>query len=175
MRDAVVAGIHLNIFNNHCDRVKMANIAQTINVLQSVILTDGEKMVLTPTYHVFEMFKVHQGASLVPTIVECDEYASSRDSVPTVSASASRDGEGRLHLSLCNLDPAQEREVFCEIAGAEYRSAEGRILSSGAMQDANTFDAPEKIVPKPFRNFATGKNSLTVKMPPRSVAVLELR
>ena len=175
MRDAVVAGIHLNIFNNHSDRVRMANIAQTVNVLQSVILTEGEKMVLTPTYHVFEMFKVHQGASLVPTIIESEDYATSRDSVPAVSASASRDDEGRIHLSLCNLDHAAEKSVTCEIAGAEVRTVEGRILKSESMRDANTFDAPARIVPTMFRDFSLGKNSLTVKMPPRSVAVLELR
>jgi alpha-N-arabinofuranosidase len=132
-------------------------------------------MVLTPTYHVFEMFKVHQGAALVPTITESEEYASSRAAVPAINASASRDDEGRIHLSICNLDPAAGRSVSCEIVGAEVASVSGRVLTGTTMQDANTFEKPDLVAPVPFKDFTLDKNSLTVRMPPRSVAVLELR
>jgi len=174
MRDALVAGLHLNIFNNHCDRVKMANIAQTVNVLQSVILTDEDKMLLTPTYHVFEMFKAHQGAVLLPTFVESEDYAYARDTIPAINASASRDGDGRVHMSICNLDHAEAKEISCEISGEEFQSAQGRILTAPSMQDVNSFDDPDRIRPVAFKGFSMGEGVLTISMPPRSVVVLEL-
>ena len=105
LRDALVAGLTLNIFNNHCDRVQMANIAQTVNVLQAMILTDRRKMMLTPTYHVFEMYKVHHDATLLPTELAGPEYAFEDGKVPALNVSASRDGAGKVHVSLGNLDP----------------------------------------------------------------------
>ncbi len=105
LRDAVVAGYNLNLFNNHADRVKGANIAQTINVLQAMILTKGEQMILTPTYHVFEMYKVHQDATLLPINLEEGTYTYGGESTGAVSASASRDSQGRIHITLVNMDP----------------------------------------------------------------------
>lgn len=175
VRDALVAGLHLNIFNNHCDRVKMANIAQTVNVLQAMILTDGDKMILTPTYHVFEMFKVHQGAALIPTVVECEEYRAPRDSIPSLSASASRDEAGAVHISICNVDREAVKSVSCELHGISFRAASGRILTGASMQERNTFETPDLVMPMEFKDFVLSKNVLEVRMPPRSVVVLELK
>ncbi|MCM3905276.1 MAG: hypothetical protein ND866_26570 [Pyrinomonadaceae bacterium] len=118
IRDALVAGINLNIFHKHADRVQMANIAQTVNVLQAVILTEKEKMLLTPTYHVFEMYKVHQGATLIPVELTAPEYKLGQATVPSLHASASRDKAGKLHLSIVSLDPNRPAEVSMKIVGA---------------------------------------------------------
>src|SRR5699024_4863941 len=104
IRDALVAGVHLNIFNNHCDRVQMANIAQTINVLQAMVLTDGANMILTPTYHVFEMFKVHHDAQKLSVDLNVDELKSEEGTFPKISVSASKDKDGNINISLCNMD-----------------------------------------------------------------------
>ena len=114
-----MAGVTLNIFNQHCDRVKMANIAQTINVLQAMILTDKEKMILTPTYHVFEMYTVHHDATLLPTELTCGDYQFEQEKIPAVNVSASRDKAGKIHVTLCNLDPNQPAALTCELQGAK--------------------------------------------------------
>ena len=112
MRDAFVASLTLDIFHKYTDRVKMTNIAQIANVLQSMILTKEDKMVLTPTYHVFEMYNVHQDATFLPSDLQCT-YKNVRDNrvVPMISTSASRDKEGRIHLSLSNIDLEESAEV----------------------------------------------------------------
>ena len=109
MRDALVAALTLNIFNRHCERVTMANIAQTINVLQALILTEegSDRMILTPTYHIFEMYKVHQDATLLPLDLSCEEYAYGEYRMPSLSASASKDAAGRVHVSICNVSPTR--------------------------------------------------------------------
>ena len=175
MRDAVLAGATLNIFNNHSDRVRMANLAQTINVLQAVILTDGEKMLLTPTYHVMEMYNVHQDATMLPVQVKTGSYVFENQSLPAVSASASKDKNGVMHISLVNIDAQKQQDVMLDIFGASLASVSGRILSSGKIQDHNTFDQPEKVKPAVFKGATLKGNSLTVKMPPFSVVVLELK
>ena len=175
LRDAVVAGINLNIFNNHSDRVKMANIAQMVNVLQAMVLTDKEKMVLTPTYHVFKMYKVHQGATLIPTDLTAPEYAMDKASVPSLSASASRDKEGKLHLSIVNLDPNRAAEIAAKVIGAEVRKVSGEVLTALAMNAMNTFDRPETIRSAPFSGSRVQDGQLTLSIPPKSVVVLELQ
>ena len=111
MRDAMIAGVTLNIFNNHADRVRMANLAQTVNVLQAVILTDKEKMILTPTYHVLEMYNVHQDAMLIPLKITTTDYVFNGQKLPAVSASASKDSMGVIHISLVNIDPNKTQKV----------------------------------------------------------------
>lgn len=175
MRDAVLAGLTLNIFNNHCDRVRMANLAQTVNVLQAVILTEGEKMLLTPTYHVMEMYNVHQDAVMLPVQVKSGTYSFGNQSLPAVNASASRDQNGVLHISLVNLDAQKSQDVTLDVLGANVNSVNGRILTSGKMDDHNTFDQPERVKPAVFKNATLKGNSLTVKMPPVSVVVLALK
>lgn len=175
LRDAVVAGIHLNIFNNHSDRVRMANIAQTINVLQSVVLTEGERMVLTPTYHVFEFYRVHQDATFLPVTITTDDYALDGQKVPAVSASASRDAQGRTHITLVNLDPDRARTVRTEFRGAQLSSVSGRILTAKTMGAHNSFDQPNAVQPAPFNGAKLSGGALTVELPAKSVVVLELR
>ncbi|HKQ52007.1 MAG TPA: alpha-N-arabinofuranosidase [Pyrinomonadaceae bacterium] len=175
LRDAVVASINLNIFNRHADRVKMANIAQMVNVLQAMVLTDKERMVLTPTYHVFRMYRVHQGATLIPVELTAPEYKSGQAAVPSLSASASRDGEGRLHLSVVNLDPARPAEVTTTIAGSSVKSVDGEVLTAPAMNAMNTFDHPNTIKPTPFLGHKLQDSQLMLSIPPKSVVVLELK
>lgn len=175
LRDALIAGINLNIFNNHCDRVKMANIAQMINVLQAMILTDGEKMIVTPSYHVFEMYKVHQDATLLPTQLESSNYSYGEESLPTVNVSASRDDQGRVHISLCNLNPNEGETIRCNFTGEiNISSVTARILTADTMQTHNTFDQPEQIKPAEFTGVKFDKDQLQIVMPPKSIVVLEV-
>ena len=174
MRDAVVAGLNLHLFQNHADRVSMTNIAQMINVLQAMILTDKEKMVLTPTYHVFEMFKVHQGATSLPVLLSTPDYVLGAAKIPAVSAAASRDTAGKVHLSLVNTNPNASISVSCTLAGLTAKSANGRILTSSAMQDHNTFAAPEAVKPQPFNGAKLSGDTLTITLPAKSVVVLTL-
>jgi alpha-N-arabinofuranosidase len=175
MRDAVVAGINLNIFHRHADRVKMTNIAQMVNVLQAMILTDKERMVLTPTYHVFRMYRVHQGAALIPVELTAPEYRLEQASVPSLHASASRDAEGRLHLSIVNLDPVRAAEVATTLTGPAVKSVTGEVLTAPAMNAMNTFDRPEAVRPARFDGHKLQGSQLTLSLPPKSVVVLELR
>jgi len=174
LRDALVAGLTLNIFNNHCDRVRMASLAQTVNVLQSVILTKEEKMILTPTYHVFEMYKVHQDATLLPVDLRCRKYMFKEDSLLALSASASRDKAGKIHLSLCNFDPLKPVEAVCELRGAKAGNISGRILTAAEMTAHNTFDNPEVVNPEVFKGFRLKNNEISLTLPPKSVVVLEI-
>jgi alpha-N-arabinofuranosidase len=173
LRDALVAGIHLNIFNNHAERVKIANIAQTVNVLQSVILTEGAKMVLTPTYHVFDMYKVHQDAVKLPVFLESDNYILENNSIPALSASASIDGDGRIHVSVCNIDPNREQKAALEFRDLSINSVKWQIITSDKMQDHNTFDNGEKVKIEPFADAVISRGNVTVTLPSKSVVTLE--
>ena len=172
IRDAVVAGATFNIFHRHAKRVKMANIAQLVNVLQALILTEGDKMVLTPTYHVFDMYQVHHDATFLPVEVTTDNSVLGADSLPTVSASASRDAQGRIHLSLVNLDPKAVATVEARIEGQTPRSVSGRVLTAPAMDGHNTFAAPDRVQPTAFNGATLQGPVLKVALPPRSVVVL---
>jgi len=175
LRDALVAGLTLNIFNAHCERVAMANIAQTINVLQAMLLVKDDKVVLTPTYHVFEMYKVHQDATLLPVDLKCAVYAHGDESIPALSVSASRDGEGKVHISLCNLDPDQAASVSCELRGMDPTRTTGRVLSAEAINAHNTFDQPEAVKPVAFDGATLTDNGLLIDLPAKSVTVLEIQ
>jgi alpha-N-arabinofuranosidase len=175
MRDAMIAGVTLNIFNNHADRVRVANLAQTINVLQAVILTDEEKMILTPTYHVMEMYNVHQDATLLPLTIKTSDYTFGTEKLPAVSASASVDKAGVAHISLVNIDSKNAQEISIDLAGSKYKNLSGRILTSQKLQDYNAFDNPGKIKPAAFKDAQLKDNTVRVKLPPFSVVVLELK
>ncbi len=175
LRDAVVAGLHLNIFNSHADRVRMANIAQTVNVLQSVILTQGDQMILTPTYWVFDLYKVHQDATLLPLNIRSDTYSFEAQSIPAVSASASRDREGRIHITLVNLDPNRGRTVQVDVRGQDVRAVAGRVLTAPAMNAHNTFEQPNAVQPVDLRGARLSGAVLTLDLPSKSVVVVELR
>jgi alpha-N-arabinofuranosidase len=174
MRDAMIAGLTLNIFNNHADRVRMANLAQCINVLQAVILTQEEKMILTPTYHVMEMYNVHQDALQLPLELTTEKYVFGIDSIDAVNASASRDKNGLMHVSLVNVDAAKSHNIKIKLDGVINKNVSGRILQSGKIQDCNTFEKPETVVPKPFAGARVDDTGLTVILPPCSIVVLEV-
>lgn len=177
LRDALVAGATLNIFNRHCDRVQMANIAQTINVLQAMLLTDGGNLVLTPTYHVFEMYKVHQNATLLPATLTCRDYVWDNDRVPALSVSASRDATGTIHISLCNMDHQAEVPLSCELRGITpgAKGVTARILTADAMNAHNTFDAPARVAPASYDGGTVdGTGRLSITVPPKSVLVLSV-
>jgi alpha-N-arabinofuranosidase len=175
MRDAITAAIHLNIFNHHADRVKVANLAQIVNVLQSVILTKDDKMVLTPTYHVFRMFRVHHDANLLNTDLRCEDYTVGDRKIPAISASASVDKEGKVHISIANLNPNKEITVTCPVIGSQFKTVTGEVLTSKEMGSFNSFEAPETVKPSAFSNFKYKDGVITVTMPSKSVVVLELK
>jgi alpha-N-arabinofuranosidase len=152
----------------------MANIAQMVNVIQSIILTKGEKMILTPTYHVFDMYKVHQDATYLPITLDCGEYRYDERGIPAVTATASRDDAGKIHISICNIDPNKGTTVRCEIHGADFQRASGSILTAPQMNTHNTFDNPDAIKPAKFDNVKIRGNELVIKMPSKSIVALEL-
>ncbi len=173
IRDALVAGINLNIFNNHCDRVQMTNIAQLANVLQTLIITEGDSMILTPTYYVFDMFKVHQDADLVKLDFVGEEYRYGNEAIPQLSASAStKDNE--LHISLCNLSHTDSLNVECNLTGKSFTNVSGTLLSSSVMNSHNTFENPSEIKPEVFNGAELRDNTLNVTLPAMSVALLKL-
>jgi len=175
MRDAITAAIHLNIFNQHADRVRMANLAQIVNVLQSVILTKGDKMVLTPTYYVFKMFAVHQEARLLSTDLRCEDYTMGDRKIPAISASASVDKDGKIHVSIANLNPKKEIILTCPVIGDTFKTVSGEVLTSGEMNGCNTFEKPETVKSAAFNGASLKDGILTVKMPAKSVVVIELK
>ncbi|MFA9194168.1 alpha-L-arabinofuranosidase C-terminal domain-containing protein [Flavobacterium sp. FBOR7N2.3] len=173
MRDAVLAGSTLNIFNNHADRVRMANLAQCVNVLQAVILTDKAKMILTPTYHIMKMYRVHQDAELLPIDFKSPEYTFEGNTLPAISASASKDKSGFVHVSLVNIDAKKENKIEINLAELGLKNVTATILTSKKLQDYNSFDKPNAIEPKEFKGFKNAKGKLEVTIPAFSVVVLE--
>lgn len=174
LRDAITAATNLNIFNNHADRVKMANIAQMVNVLQSMILTDGPKMILTPTYHVYDLFKVHQNAKLIPTKLETTDYVYENKKVPSLNCSASMDDAGKIHISITNVNLKEAQKISCNVFTYKVKSISGQILTSEQINAHNSFDNPEVVIPGKFSDFKIANDVLEVTMPPKSVVVLEL-
>lgn len=175
LRDALAASVMLNIFNAHAERVKMANIAQAVNVLQAMILTQGDKMLLTPTYHVFEMYTVHHDALRLPITLDAGRYTYGDRSMPAVSATASRDAAGRIHVTLTNIDPNQARDVSASIRGQHVTLVTGRVLSAETMNAHNAFDRPDAVHPAMFDGAKLVGETLTVRLPPKSIVSLELR
>jgi len=176
LRDAVTAGIYLNIFNNHARRVKMANIAQIINVLQSMLLTKENQLVKTPTFYVFKMYKVHQDATLLPIDVTCEDYSYDGMTLPSVSASASKDKKGVIHVSLCNIDPHNNRSIEIDLRGSDKLSkTEGEIITAPRENDYNDFGQPEKVNIQKFSSFNVQNNVLKVNLPAKSVVTIELK
>ena len=173
VRDALVAAVNLNIFNNHCDTVVMANIAQVVNVLQSVILTEGPKMLLTPTYHVFEMYKGHQGAAQLESYVETSLIGEGEDRTPNLHISASRSKDGVL-ITVANLDDRQAAELDCTVAGmGGVNQAAGRVLTGGAGA-YNDFGSEETVKPVPLA-VETAGDGFRATLPPCSVAAFTVK
>jgi alpha-N-arabinofuranosidase len=176
MRDAMVASLNFDIFHKYTDRVKMANIAQIVNVLQAMILTnDKGGMLLTPTYHVFRMYNVHQDATWLPTDVSCDWMDGGDRPIPLVSATASKDAAGVIHLSVSNVDADNAQTITVNLPGVNARTATGEILASGSINDHNTFENPDKVKPVPFKEARIERGVLKITLPPASIVTLALK
>ena len=175
LRDAVVAGLNLNIFAHHADRVRMAAIAQMVNVLQAMLLTDGPHMVKTPTYHVFDLYKPWQDATTLPIEVTSPWYHLDEVAVPAVSASAVKDAAGRVHVSLVNLDPNRAVPLSIAVQGLQAGTASGRIITAATMDAHNSFDQPNTVVPAPFTGAQVANGAVSVTLPAKSVVVLDLQ
>lgn len=171
LRDALVAALNFNIFARHANRVRGANIAQMVNVLQAMILTEGPKMVLTPTYYVHKMYLPMQDATFVPVSFEPGEYALGDITLPGMNAVAFRDTAGKLWVSLVNLDPHEAKDVELDVSGLSIRGATGKVLTAPDVNSINTYDRPEVVVPKAIGGIVRG-GDVRVSLPAKSVAVL---
>jgi alpha-N-arabinofuranosidase len=170
-RDAIIAALNINIFARHADRVRMANIAQMINVLQAMILTDKDRMIRTPTYHVYRMYVPFQDARLVPITFDAGSYVYGNISLPRVDAIAARAKNGKLWLALTNVDP--HRTVKVEVMAAGVKQAAGQMLSSPKVDSVNTFESPATVAPEPFVERSSG-GKVILKLLPHSVTVVAL-
>jgi len=173
LRDAILAALNLNIFARHADRVRMANIAQMINVLQAMIITDQEKMVLTPTYYVFKMYVPFEDATFVPVSFNSGSYAHGDQTLPRLDAIAAKDTSGKLWLALTNVDPNQRAEIELRLAGVNAKSASGETLTAPKVDSVNTFASPHTVAPEPFRAQVEG-GKLSLTLAPKSVTVVAI-
>ncbi|NBB64759.1 alpha-N-arabinofuranosidase [Pseudomonas sp. ODNR1LW] len=170
LRDALLAAANFNIFHRHADRVRLANVAQMVNVLQAMILTDGEKMVLTPTYYAFQMYRPFQGATVLPLSLAAPGYGA----VKAVDGTAARAGDGAVHVALINLDPNQSHPVVVALEGGRAAGVTGQILTASAMDAHNAIDAPPSVRPAPFQGARLADGRLMVDLPAKSLVVLTL-
>ncbi len=192
LRDALVAALSLNVFHRHCDRVRMANIAQIVNVLQSMILTDTKgtgHMVLTPTYHVFNMYKPFQEATYLPLDLKCDEMrvrhemrkemdVNKKDGfrrLPLVSASAAKTADGSIVISLTNVALNKAQEIEVDLEGVNAKSVTGQILTSKSEKDFNDFENPNRVQPVAFKDAKLKKGAITVTLPAKSIVILNVK
>jgi alpha-N-arabinofuranosidase len=174
LRDAVLAALNLNIFARHADRVRMANIAQMVNVLQAMILTDNATMVLTPSYHVFKMYVPFQDAAFVPVAFDAGRYTHGAVTLPRVDAIAAKDASGTVWLALTNIDPTRPAEITTTVTAMTARSVTGETLTAPAVDSVNTFEAPATVVPKPAMVRLDGSR-LMMTLAPKSVTVIGVR
>ena len=175
LRDALIAGSTLNIFNNHCDRVKMAQLAQTVNVLQAVILTEGVKMILTPTYHVFDMYKVHHDAMMLPVTFTSPDYVLGDRTLPALNVSASKDSTGVVHITLVNIDPNKNITLSTTLNQVKWTTVTGEILTSAKLTDINTFDKPGTVKIAKFNGAKKQGDILNIELPSKSIVLLEVK
>jgi alpha-N-arabinofuranosidase len=175
LRDAVLAALNLNIFHAHAERVRMANIAQMINVLQAMVLTDKEKMLVTPTYHVFEMYRPFKNATFLPADLTTPDYALGGTSIPAISVSAARGAGGATVLALVNTDPTKPARVTVRIEGAAAASVAARVLTAPAMDAHNTFDSPDAVRPAAFAGAERSGDGWVFAVPAKAVVVATLR
>lgn len=175
LRDAFVASLSFDIFHKYTERLTMANIAQIVNVLQSMILTNDKGMVLTPTYHVFNMYKVHQDATYLPLELECEKMdVRDNRTVPLISATASKDKDGKIHISLSNIDLDKTHEVTINLPKIKAKRVTGQIITSKNITDYNSFEKPDVVSPKEFKGAKFNKEKLQVKLPAKSIVTLTL-
>ena len=174
LRDGMAAAMNINIFARHADRVRMTNIAQMVNVLQAMIVTEGPKMVLTPTYHVYKMYVPFQDATLLPISFNAGVYKFDKITLPKVDAVAAKGKDGKIWLALINLDPNNSTNVTANIPGITATSAVGEVLTAASFNTINNFEAPNAVAPKPYSAKAEN-GSLVLRLAPHSVTVVELR
>ncbi|MBV1689001.1 alpha-N-arabinofuranosidase [Novosphingobium sp. G106] len=173
LRDGIAAALNINIFARHADRVRMTNIAQMVNVLQAMIMTEGDKMVLTPTYQVYRMYVPFQDAQFLPISLGAGEYRFGAISLPSIDAIAARGRDGKVWLALTNLDPNKAADVTANAPGVSARAAIGEVLTADAVDTVNTFGAPNAVSPRPFNASASG-GALVLHLPPHSLTVVHL-
>lgn len=192
LRDALIASTSLDILNAHADRVRIANIAQTVNVLQAMVLTDGENMLLTPTYHVFYMYRVHQNSTLLPVKSNVERYIKpewdepvvsrfdlefEQPGIPVISSTVSQDDKGKIYVTVTNLHPNEAQKVVFDLRGAKVNSIvteSGKILTADRVDAINTFKNPNQVQPKPFKKATLKNGKLTMEIPEHSVIVISL-
>lgn len=174
MRDAIVAAINLNLFNKNCERVKMANIAQMVNVLQAVILTEGEHMVKTPTYYVFDLFKYHQDAMLLDSFLDCERMDTKAGKIPQITQSVSEDDEGKIHVTIANLSEGKQCPVELFVQQRKVCNVEGEILT-GEIHQKNTFEQPDTISKAPLLDIQHDTNTVKLLMPACSIVHLVIQ
>lgn len=175
LRDALIAGSTLNIFNNHSDRVRMAQLAQTVNVLQALILTEGARMILTPTYHVFDMYKVHHDAMMLPVKFTSPDYVLGDQRLPALNVSASKDSTGVVHITLVNIDPVKPVTISTTLNQVKWSTVTGQILTSSKITDINTFKNPANVKITKFEGAKKTGDLLNVVIPSKSVLLLEIK
>nr|WP_240504600.1 alpha-L-arabinofuranosidase C-terminal domain-containing protein [Tsuneonella mangrovi] len=175
LRDALVASLNFDIFAKHTARLRGANIAQMVNVLQAMMFTDGAKMVRTPTYYVFDMYKGYQDGVVYPVEIQTRTYSKNEWSLNDVSASAVKGTDGVLRVGLTNVDPNKSEPVSITLEGVSGRSVSGRILTASKIDAHNTFDNPDAVVPAPFNGARIKGEKLTLTLPPKSIVMLEIR
>ena len=175
LRDALVTSLNFDIFARHTDRLRGANIAQMVNVLQAMMLTDGARMVKTPTYWIFDLYKDYQDGVVLPVDVQSRWYNKNEWTLKAVSASAVRGTDGAIHMGLTNVDPNQPARVSVKLVGVTGNSVSGRIVTGQAMDAHNSFDAPDSVVPRPFEGATVADGTLSVVLPAKSVVMLDLR
>jgi alpha-N-arabinofuranosidase len=174
LRDAIVAALNFNVFQHHADRVRLANIAQMVNVLQAMILTNGARMILTPTYYVFKMYEPFQDATFLPADLTTPQYIQGSTAVPAISLSAAKTASGSIAVALVNLNPNQPIAVSIAIPSFSLSQVSGTVLTAGASDAHNTFENPDLVHPVAFNAAAITGHTLSLSLPAKSIIVLNL-
>lgn len=175
MRDAFVAALTFNIMHKYADRIRMANIAQIVNVLQALILTENEKMLLTPTYHVYDLYQVHKEATYLPSHLTTANYELAGDAMPALSATSSKSADGTVNISVVNIHPTKSISLPCTLKAISAKNITGRILEGSDIHDHNTFEQPGRVGVKEFKQFKLKGDQLSIEVPAKSVVVLQLK
>ena len=176
LRDAILAGTILNIFHKHADRVRIANIAQLVNVLQALFLTEGDNMLLTPTYHVFDMYKVHMDATMLPVEIDSPTYGRLGRTIPSLSVSASKDKNGAVNISFVNLDPNNSLEISCSLNDVKNgKLISSNIITASKTDSHNTFDKPNEVVLKDFKGGKFKNGLLQIRIPEKSLVTVQIK
>ena len=175
LRDALLCATTMNIFHKHSDRVRMANIAQMVNVLQAIVLTKDDKMVLTPTYHIYNMYKVHQEATNLPIELLSPSYSVGTRNLPALNVSASKDANGVIHVSIVNLDPKNAISTNCSLGQVAVKSVSGQIVTAADLATFNSFEKPNEVVMTDFKGAKYKDGVLSLTIPAKSVITITLK